>query len=95
MSEQLRAPLWLTFGRIKALIAGDLYYYIYDLDKAAGLVAGVGEHRLTATRLESAAHHRLGESDEERYSQGDRNRRADGCGRANVGRGIGRRDTGS
>ncbi len=66
-----------------------------DLDIAAALVAGAGEHRQTATRLGSAAHQRLGEPDVERYSYGNRNRRADGCGRAYVGGGIGRRDTGS
>lgn len=92
MSEQLRDPLLLPPRPMKALIAGDLYY-IYDLDKAAGLVAGVGEHRLTATRLVSAAHHRLGERHVERYSQANRNRRADGCGSADIGGGIGRRDT--
>ncbi len=59
----------------------------------AALVAGPGEYRQTATRLGLAAHQRLGKPDVERYSQGDRNRRADGCGRADVGGGIGRRNT--
>jgi len=66
-----------------------------NLDIAAALVAGLGEHRQTATRLKSATHQRLGESDEERYSHGKRNRCADSCGRADVGGGIGRRDTGA
>ena len=67
----------------------------YRADLAAALVAGPGEHRQTATRLASVGHQRLGEPDEERYSHGKRNRRADGCGRADVGGGVGRRDTGS
>ncbi|EKU99845.1 hypothetical protein Lepto7375DRAFT_1920 [Leptolyngbya sp. PCC 7375] len=66
-----------------------------DLDIAVALVAGPREHRQTATRLESAAHQRLGKRDVERYSQGNRNWCANSCGRADVGGGIGRRDTGS
>ena len=66
----------------------------YRADLATALVAGLGSHRQTATRLGLAAHQRLGKPDVERYSQGDRNRRADGCGRAYVGGGISRRDTG-
>ncbi len=67
----------------------------YCADLAAVLVAEPREQRQTATRLRLAAHQRLGESDEERYSQGKGNRRADGCRRADVGRWIGRRDTSS
>lgn len=62
-------------------------------NRATGLVAGLGKHRQTATRLESAADQRLGKRDVERYSDTNRNRRADGCGRTDVGGGVGRRDT--
>lgn len=47
-----------------------------NLAIAAALVA---ESRQTLPRLGSGAQC-LGERDEERYSQGNRNRRADGCG---------------
>ena len=66
-----------------------------DLDIAAALVAGQGSTGRPQPHLGSAAHQSLGERDVERYSQGNRNRRADGCGRADVGGGIGRRDTSS
>ena len=67
----------------------------YRADLATALVASLDEYPQTATRLGLAAHQCLGEPNVKRYSNGNRNWRADGCGRADVCRGIGRRDTAS
>ncbi len=86
-SEEVIGPdLWVA-----RLLNGDNA----DLDLAVALVAEPGKHRQTATRLRYSAHQRLGEPDEERYAYSKGNWRADGCGRADVGGGIGRRDTSS
>ncbi len=54
---------------------------------------GLRKYQQTETRLGLASHHRLCQSHENWYSQGDRNWRADRCGRAYIGGGISRRDT--
>jgi len=62
-----------------------------DINIVAPLVAAGQSGRLQP--IWDSATQRLGETDEERYSQGQRNWRTDGCGRADIGGGIGRRDT--
>ncbi len=66
-----------------------LMYIFIELHRNAEYwSAGAGGTDRPVTRLKSAAQ-RLGQPDEERYAQGDRNRCANGCGRTDVGRGIG------